>query len=68
LTTTKTIVDNGRDPIPIQDAMTQRLPKPTDADIDTAMSENLCRCGTYPRIREAIHHAAGMLSAKGAKQ
>src|SRR5689334_1069361 len=31
--------------------------KPTDADIDTAMSENLCRCGTYPRIREAIHHA-----------
>ena len=42
--------------------------KPTDADIDTAMSENLCRCGTYPRIREAIHHAAGMSSAKGAKQ
>ena len=42
--------------------------KPTDADIDSAMSENLCRCGTYPRIREAIHHAAGMLSAMGAKQ
>jgi isoquinoline 1-oxidoreductase alpha subunit len=42
--------------------------RPTDADIDAAMSENLCRCGTYPRIREAIHHAAGSLSAKGAKQ
>ena len=32
---------------------------PTDADIDSAISGNLCRCGTYPRIREAIHHAAG---------
>ena len=34
-------------------------PKPTDADIDEAMSENLCRCGTYQRIRRAIHRAAG---------
>ena len=34
-------------------------PKPTDADIDTAMSGNLCRCGTYLRIREGIHKAAG---------
>jgi aerobic-type carbon monoxide dehydrogenase small subunit (CoxS/CutS family) len=34
-------------------------PKPTDADIDTVMSENLCRCGTYQRIRRAIHRAAG---------
>jgi aerobic-type carbon monoxide dehydrogenase small subunit (CoxS/CutS family) len=33
-------------------------PKPTDADIDTAMSGNICRCGTYLRIREAIHLAA----------
>jgi aerobic-type carbon monoxide dehydrogenase small subunit (CoxS/CutS family) len=33
-------------------------PKPTDADIDTAMSNNLCRCGTYLRIREGIHRAA----------
>jgi isoquinoline 1-oxidoreductase alpha subunit len=32
--------------------------KPTDADIDSAMSGNLCRCGTYPRIRAAIHDAA----------
>ena len=36
-------------------------PKPTDADIDDAMSENLCRCGTYQRIRRAIHRAAGDL-------
>lgn len=33
-------------------------PKPTDSDIDNAMSINICRCGTYPRIREAIHLAA----------
>jgi len=36
-------------------------PAPSDADIDTAMSGNLCRCGTYPRIRSAIHRAAAML-------
>jgi isoquinoline 1-oxidoreductase alpha subunit len=34
-------------------------PKPTDADIDAAMTGNLCRCATYLRIREAIHRAAG---------
>jgi isoquinoline 1-oxidoreductase alpha subunit len=34
-------------------------PSPTDADIDAAMSGNLCRCGTYTRIRAAIHAAAG---------
>ncbi len=39
-------------------ALLSRTPHPTDADIDAAMSGNLCRCGTYPRIREAIHHAA----------
>ena len=33
-------------------------PKPSDADIDVAMSGNLCRCGTYDRIRRAIHRAA----------
>ena len=33
-------------------------PRPSDADIDTAMSGNLCRCGTYQRIRKAIHRAA----------
>ncbi len=37
--------------------------KPTDADIDAAMAGNLCRCGTYPRIRAAIHDAAKALSA-----
>ena len=34
-------------------------PQPTDGDIDTAMAGNICRCGTYPRIRAAIHQAAG---------
>lgn len=40
-------------------ALLNRNPKPTDADIDAAMSGNLCRCGTYQRIRKAIHAAAG---------
>ena len=35
------------------------IPKPTDTDIDQAMSGNICRCGTYQRIRLAIHRAAG---------
>jgi isoquinoline 1-oxidoreductase alpha subunit len=35
-------------------------PHPTDSDIDAAMSGNICRCGTYPRIRAAIKHAAGL--------
>jgi len=39
-------------------ALLNRTPHPTDADIDTAMNGNLCRCGTYPRIRQAIHQAA----------
>ena len=39
-------------------ALLSRTPHPTDADIDAAMSGNLCRCGTYPRIRAAIHQAA----------
>ena len=43
-------------------ALLARNPKPSDADIDTAMSGNLCRCGTYTRIRAAIHRAAGDLS------
>jgi aerobic-type carbon monoxide dehydrogenase small subunit (CoxS/CutS family) len=38
-------------------------PRPTDQDIDEIMSENLCRCGTYQRIRRAIHRAAGQVSA-----
>jgi aerobic-type carbon monoxide dehydrogenase small subunit (CoxS/CutS family) len=39
-------------------ALLSHTPNPTDADIDAAMSGNLCRCGTYPRIRQAIHQAA----------
>jgi isoquinoline 1-oxidoreductase subunit alpha len=39
-------------------ALLERTPHPTDADIDSAMSGNLCRCGTYTRIRQAIHEAA----------
>jgi isoquinoline 1-oxidoreductase alpha subunit len=39
-------------------ALLRRTPRPSDADIDTAMSGNLCRCATYTRIREAIHRAA----------
>jgi aerobic-type carbon monoxide dehydrogenase small subunit (CoxS/CutS family) len=38
--------------------------KPTDAEIDDAMSGNICRCGTYPRIRKAIHRAAGLAARK----
>jgi isoquinoline 1-oxidoreductase alpha subunit len=40
-------------------ALVARKPTPTDADIDSAMSGNICRCGTYGRIRRAIHAAAG---------
>lgn len=39
-------------------ALLARIAKPTDADIDRAMTGNVCRCGTYLRIREAIHLAA----------
>jgi isoquinoline 1-oxidoreductase subunit alpha len=41
-------------------------PAPTDADIDAAMSGNICRCGTYPRIRKAIHRAAELARDAGA--
>lgn len=39
-------------------ALLKNKPHPSDADIDSAMSGNLCRCGTYPRVRAAIHQAA----------
>lgn len=39
-------------------ALLRNNPAPTDADIDAAMSGNLCRCGTYPRVRAAVHAAA----------
>ncbi len=44
-------------------ALLEKTPKPTDADIDAAMSGNICRCGTYSRIRSAIHEAAGTKGA-----
>jgi aerobic-type carbon monoxide dehydrogenase small subunit (CoxS/CutS family) len=46
-------------------AMLAVNPRPTDADIDTAMAGNYCRCGTYVRIRRAIHTAAGSNSVEG---
>jgi aerobic-type carbon monoxide dehydrogenase small subunit (CoxS/CutS family) len=42
-------------------ALLRARPEPTDADIDAALSANLCRCGTYPRIRKAVHRAAKMM-------
>ena len=41
-------------------------PRPSDADIDAAMSGNICRCATYVRIRAAIHEAAGTLGSRSA--
>jgi isoquinoline 1-oxidoreductase subunit alpha len=45
-------------------ALLKRNPKPSDAEIDSAMAGNICRCGTYTRIRTAIKHAAGFQGAK----
>jgi isoquinoline 1-oxidoreductase subunit alpha len=45
-------------------ALLAKKPKPTDADIDTAMNGNLCRCGTYLRIRAAVHRAAALGGSK----
>lgn len=47
-------------------ALLAENPAPTDIDIDSAMSGNICRCGTYPRIRAAIHRAAAMLRNRDA--
>ena len=43
-------------------ALLGEQPQPSDADIDAAMAGNVCRCGTYQRIREAIHEAASALA------
>lgn len=48
-------------------ALLTKTPKPTDAQIDAAMNGNLCRCGTYLRIRAAIHKAAEAAPAKPVK-
>ena len=45
----------------------RETPRPTDADIDDAMCGNLCRCGTYARIRKAVHAAAALAAEGGAK-
>ena len=44
-------------------ALLKATPQPSDAQIDAAMDGNLCRCGTYPRIRAAIHQAGATLKA-----
>ena len=43
-------------------ALLSSNPSPNDADIDAAMAGNICRCGTYPRIRKAVHLAATLMS------
>jgi isoquinoline 1-oxidoreductase alpha subunit len=45
-------------------ALLARMPRPDDAAIDAAMGGNVCRCGTYPRIRAAIHAAAAALATE----
>jgi isoquinoline 1-oxidoreductase alpha subunit len=46
-------------------ALLKQKPAPTDADIDAAMSGNICRCGTYQRIRGAVHRAAELMKEPG---
>jgi isoquinoline 1-oxidoreductase subunit alpha len=48
-------------------ALLKEIPQPTDLEIDDAMSGNICRCGTYPRIRKAIHTAAKLQKEGGIK-
>ena len=48
-------------------ALLAKIPAPTDTDIDQGMSGNICRCGTYPRIRQAIKQAAGTSASAGKK-
>ncbi len=48
-------------------ALLAKTPKPTDAEIDTAMNGNLCRCGTYLRVRAAIHKAAELAASNTTK-
>jgi aerobic-type carbon monoxide dehydrogenase small subunit (CoxS/CutS family) len=48
-------------------ALLKKKPKPSDADIDNTMSGNICRCGTYRRIRKAIHTASKMMAEGGSK-
>jgi len=45
-------------------ALLAKTPSPTDAEIDTALAGNLCRCGTYQRIRAGVHRAAELAGGK----
>jgi isoquinoline 1-oxidoreductase alpha subunit len=47
-------------------ALLKKNPAPTDKDIDTAMQGHICRCGTYPRIRKAIHTASNLMKKDAA--
>ena len=49
-------------------ALLAQKPRPTDAEIDAAMSGNICRCGTYQRIRSAVHRASELMVSGGAKE
>jgi isoquinoline 1-oxidoreductase alpha subunit len=49
-------------------ALLSRTPRPTDADIDQAMNGNICRCGTYIRIRQAVHRASALAAASTTTQ
>ena len=49
-------------------ALLAKTPQPTDQDIDAAMNGNLCRCGTYIRIRQAVHRAAAIAASKTSLQ
>ena len=46
-------------------ALLRKNPKPTDADIDAALGDHVCRCGTYPRIRRAVHAASVAVARAG---
>jgi aerobic-type carbon monoxide dehydrogenase small subunit (CoxS/CutS family) len=48
-------------------ALLAKTPRPTDGEIDGALGSHICRCGTYQRIRRAVHRAAGDLEAGGAR-
>ena len=49
-------------------ALLAQTPKPTDAEIDSAMTGNICRCGTYQRIRTAVHRASELMAMPAAKE
>lgn len=49
-------------------ALLNRIPNPSDKDIDTAMQGHICRCGTYPRIRKAIKKASEIITAKASAE